>query len=55
MSIFSETKLDLHGNTTPHQVSVSHTVAMPIVAVAVLNKVLFYDENGDKLEYEIQK
>lgn len=55
MSIFSETKLIIPGNQTPLGIAVSNTIAMPIVAVAVESKVLFYDENGDKIQYEITK
>lgn len=55
MSIFSETKLKIPEGLMAHQVAVSNTIAMPIIAVATRGKVIFYDENGDKLQYEISR
>lgn len=55
MSIFSETKLELAPNTEIFKVAVSNNMSVPMTAVMIPNKVIFYNENGDKLPYEIEK
>ena len=55
MSIFSETKLALPNNGLPYNTAISHTSEMPIVAVMSQNCVLFYDENGDILDFKLER
>jgi hypothetical protein len=55
MSIFSETKLQLEPGTQVIKIAVSNSVSVPITAVLVAQKVIFFNENGDRLPFEITK
>lgn len=55
MSIFSETKLKLGENEQCYSTSISNLSEFPVAAVAIPNGVIFFDENGERMEFKLSK
>ncbi len=55
MSIFSETKIPIPPTETILQISLSHIPLMPTLAVCTQSRIYFYNESGEKYEYELFK
>jgi intraflagellar transport protein 140 len=55
MSIFSEIKLQKSEEEEPYMIAISNTKATPFLAMIVPKKVIFFDENGDRMEFFVEK
>ena len=55
MSIFSQRYCTIPQNETSTRICMSNTAISPLLAVATYQKVLFYDDNSEKLDFEISR
>mmetsp|Transcript_5948 Transcript_5948/g.5235 ORF Transcript_5948/g.5235 Transcript_5948/m.5235 type:complete len:108 (+) Transcript_5948:50-373(+) len=55
MSIFSDTNCEIPNGETSHLIAASHTSVNPILAVATQTGVIFFNDSGEKLEYELRR
>lgn len=55
MSILSETYCEVPGGESSHLIASSHTSVNPILAVGTPTGVVFFNDSGEKLEYELRR
>ena len=55
MSIFSETKIQVPSTEIVTQISISNVPLLPTLAVATQTRVIFFNESGEKLDFELFK
>lgn len=55
MSIFSETKISVPPSESITQIAISNVPLLPTLAVATPIRIMFYNENGEKMEFELNK
>lgn len=55
MSIFSETKIQLTTTENINQISLSNVSIIPSIAICTISRILFYNESGEKFDFELYK
>lgn len=55
MSIFSQRHCTLPSNETSTRIAISNVAIAPLLAVATYQRVIFFDDNSEKLSFEISR
>ena len=55
MSLFSESRINIAPDENIVHISMSNQVLNPILAVSTYQKIFFFNDNGEKLEYDLSR